>query len=862
MRPIQTFTVVPALPPALQRLRDVAYDLRWSWHHESIALFRRLDRDLWESSGHNPVRMLGCLEQHRLDVLSRDDGFLGHLQRIADEFDGYRASTSTWFMRKHGQEPAPLVAYFSAEFGLTECMSIFAGGLGVLAGDHLKSTSDLGLPLVAVGLLYQQGYFRQVLNDAGWQQQIYEDNDFYNLPIELVRAPDGAALRIAVPELGRPTAVQVWRARVGRVQLYLLDTNLGDNQPAERDVTDQLYGGDGDLRIRQEIVLGIGGYRVLEKLGLEPSVYHLNEGHSAFLALEHARRLAERHHLTFAEALEVVSAQLVFTTHTPVAAGHDYFPPHVIERYLGGWAKTIGLDRRELLALGRLDPNSDSEPFCMSVLALRVAAYSNGVSRLHGRTSRHMWRSLWPGVPEEEIPIRHVTNGVHFRSWISQEMNELYDRYLGPAWSEEPTDRAAWQAATRIPAEELWRTHERRRERLVAFVRGRVREQLQRRGAPRAEIEAAASLLDPEALTIGFARRFATYKRANLLLHDVERLQRILNMPGRPVQIVFAGKAHPRDDAGKQLIQHIVQTARQPELRRRIVFLEDLSMAVTRALVQGCDVWLNTPRRPNEASGTSGMKAVANAVLNLSTLDGWWDEAWHSAASQAAPFGWAIGRGEDYEDATVQDDVEAEALYSLLERDVVPAFYDRGPDGLPLGWIERMRSALGTLCHEFNTHRMVREYVERFYLQASRRGRALSTADFLLARELAAWRARVRAAWPQVQILSAEARIPSAPRVGDEIVARARVQLGALEPEDVRVEVYLGQVDAQDEIIGAETESMRPLGSTGPGIHEFETRAVRCRASGRLGYTVRVRPYHAGLAPPILSGLIVWADTA
>ncbi|RMF83370.1 MAG: alpha-glucan family phosphorylase, partial [Nitrospinota bacterium] len=445
MKPIYTFTVTPSLPAPLERLRDLALNLRWTWDHGTIELFRRLDRDLWETSGHNPLFMLGNIDQEQLRNAATDEGFLSHLEGISRALDTYLSSQTTWFQQRHGTVRGPLIAYFSAEFGLTECLSIFAGGLGVLAGDHLKSASDLGIPLVGVGLLYQQGYFRQYLNRAGWQQEAYEDNDFHNLPLTLERRPDGTPLIVTVPYPGRSVMAQIWRAQVGRVPLYLLDTNIPDNSPADRDITDQLYGGDLDMRIKQEIMLGIGGYRALDLLGLEPPVYHMNEGHSAFLALERIRHLMEKQGLSFAEAQEAASAGLIFTTHTPVAAGHDYFPPELMDHYFGEYLSSLGIARSTFLALGRQDPANDSEPFCMTILALRLSSYSNAVSRLHGQVSRRMWQGLWPGVPEGEIPIHHVTNGVHLRSWISYEMNQLYNRYLGPEWQQEPADQTVWR---------------------------------------------------------------------------------------------------------------------------------------------------------------------------------------------------------------------------------------------------------------------------------------------------------------------------------------------------------------------------------------------------------------------------------
>ncbi len=859
MKPIRTFTVTPSLPAPLERLRALAYNLRWAWNHDAIELFRRLDSDLWETTGHNPVRMLGVIDQAKLEAAAADEGLLAHLVRVSRDFDSYLAGESTWFTKAHGRSEGPLVAYFSAEFGVTECLSIFAGGLGLLAGDHLKSASDLGVPLVGVGLLYQQGYLRQHLDEAGWQKETYADNDFYTLPLGLERKPDGAPLAVEVAYPGRIVTAQIWWAQVGRVALYLLDTNIPINRPEDRDITDQLYGGDLEMRLKQEMMLGIGGFRALQALGLQPLVYHMNEGHAAFLALEHVRHLIESGGLSFDEARAAATASLIFTTHTPVPAGHDHFSPELMDRYLGDYVRSLGLSRRDFLALGRQDPADEGGTFSMTVLALRMSAYSNGVSRLHGQVSRQMMQAIWPGVPEEEIPIGHVTNGVHFRSWISHEMDQLYDRYLGPRWEEEPADRTIWQRVERIPAEELWRTHERRRERLVAFARRRLRAQLEQRGAPPSEIDMADEALNPEALTIGFARRFATYKRATLLLRDPDRLARILNDPQRPVQIIFAGKAHPRDTEGKELIKQVVSLARQEPFRRRLIFLEDYDIAVARYLVQGADMWLNTPRRPLEASGTSGMKAMANGGLNLSVLDGWWDEAWGASEPNSTPIGWAIGGREAYSDPAYQDQVEAEALYDLLERDVVPTFYERSAGGLPRRWIARMKASIATLSPFFNTHRMVQEYTERFYLPAAASYRKLTADGMAGAKALATWKARVQTEWPHVRIEAIEAGLPAEVQVGGEIHARARVRLGALTPDDVMVELLVGRVNADGELVDVEVTPLKPTGAH-QGLFVYEISAVPCRKSGLHGYTLRVLPHHPDLTTPFQPGLIVWAQ--
>jgi len=853
MKPIHTFTVIPALPDKLQRLRELAYNILWCWDHETIELFRRLDRDLWEESGHNPVRMLGTIAQDRLERAARDDGFLAQLERVGQSFDRYIKQT-TWYQKTYGQSGEPFIAYFSAEFGLTECLPNYSGGLGILSGDHLKSASDLGLPLVGVGLLYQQGYFRQYLNVDGWQQETYPTNDFYNMPLQLERHEDGHPVTIEVAYPQGPVTAQVWRVQVGRVSLFLLDTNLEQNsRPEYRDITDQLYGGDVEMRIRQEIMLGIGGLRALDALGKRPTVCHINEGHAAFLALERIRILMQEQRLSFAEAREVAKAGNVFTTHTPVPAGIDVFSPGLMDKYFGSFYRALGLSRDEFLALGRQNPADAKEPFNMAVLALRLSAHTNGVSQLHGQVARRMWQGVWPQVPEHEVPITAITNGIHPRSWISMDMAGLYDRYLGPRWLEEPTDQSVWMRVERIPGEELWRTHERRRERLVAFARRRLRAQLQQRGAPQFEIAQADEVLDPEALTIGFARRFATYKRAALLLRDPERLSRILNDRERPVQIMFAGKAHPQDNPGKELIRQIIHLARREEFRRRIVFIEDYDMTVGRYLVQGVDVWLGTPRRLREASGTSGMKAAINGGLNMSILDGWWVEAYRFNT------GWAIGRGEEYTDFQYQDEVESSAIYNLLEKEVVPLFYERGADGLPRGWIALMKAAMRSICPVFNTNRMVHEYAERFYLPSAERYQRLAENGMARARALAEWKSKVRKHWPEIRVENVEADTPDELQVGGELQVRARVHLGLLGPQDVAVELYQGLLDEKRQIPDGEVIAMSCVQSDGDGSCLF-VGAIPCRTSGLHGYALRILPRHEDLSNPYEPGLILWAD--
>jgi starch phosphorylase len=849
MRNIRTFTVSPSLPQELANLRELAFNLRWTWHHETIELFRRLDRDLWEECYHNPVLMLGKVSQERLRTAADDDGFIAHMERVYSSLTDYTQG-ETWYQKKYSRSDKPRIAYFSAEFGITESLPIYSGGLGILAGDHLKSASELGLPLIGVGLLYQQGYFQQYLNADGWQQESYPINDFYNLPLVLERGEDGKPVTATVDLPGRAVTIQIWRLQVGRAPLFLLDTNIPANSREDQDITDALYGGGPELRIKQEIIIGIGGLRALDALGLWPDVCHMNEGHSAFLGLERIRVLMTREGLSFEEAREAAAAGNVFTTHTPVPAGIDIFPPHLVETYFRHYYPSLGLTRDQFLALGCENPHDPQQGFNMAVLAMRVASLVNGVSQLHGTVARRMWQSMWQGVPGDEVPIDAITNGIHYRSWISNDMAGLFDRYLGPRWIAEPANQTVWERVERIPDEELWRTHERRRERLVAFARRRLARQLERRGSPPAEVEQATEVLHPDALTIGFGRRFATYKRATLLFHDLERLAQLLGNPERPVQILFCGKAHPNDEGGKAFIKEIIHHARRAEVRNHIVFIEDYDMNVARYLVQGVDVWLNTPRRPREASGTSGMKATANGALNLSIIDGWWAEAY------TPDVGWAIGRGEEYEDLAYQDAVESAALYDVLEKEVVPLFYARGRDDLPRGWIAKMKAAMRTLCPFFNTNRMVREYAESLYLPAAERHWHLIDEHMAGARALAAWKRHLHQNWPKIQFEMIEADADEL-KVGDVLHVRVQIRLGDLTAEDVTVQLYQGMVDDRGDIPKGAPLTMQPQDEQ-DGLYTF-TGAIPCLNSGRFGYAVRVLPCHHDLVHPFEPGMILWA---
>jgi len=844
------YKVIPNIPPDLEGLSRLAYNLCFSWKDEIQDLFQRIDPRLWEECGHNPVLLLGLVSQERLNELSRDHNFLAQLERLTQNLNRYLSQPRILAEDYYPEMPFQ-VAYFSAEFGLTECLPIYSGGMGVLAGDTLKSASDLNVPLVGVGLLYQEGYFSQYLSADGWQMETYPVNDFDTMPINLVRNEKGKPLTISVEFKGQPVQILIWRIDVGRVPLYMLDTNVGANPPEFRRTTAQLYGGDREMRLRQEIVLGIGGVRALKVLGIEPTVFHINEGHSAFSTLERISILRKEKDLSFDAAREVALASTIFTTHTPVPAGNDLFDAELLRAYFGEYAKELGINFKVLLGYGRLDPQNGSEPLGMSTLALRLSAHTNAVSRLHRQVSQTMWQKIWHHNPVEDVPIDYITNGIHVPTWISRDMAVLFDRYLGPDWAEDPDNERVWEQAEQIPDPELWRTHERCRENLVGFARQHLYEQLNRRGAPMAEVQAASEVLTPEALTIGFARRFATYKRASLLFRDPERLDRIVNHPKHPVQIILAGKAHPQDNEGKEFIKTILHLAREERFRQRIVVLEDYNMHVAQRLVSGCDLWLNTPRRPLEACGTSGMKALANGSLNLSVLDGWWDEGYHR------DFGWAIGHGEVYQDHNAQDDIESRDLYNLLEEEIVPLFYQRGPDGIPRGWVEKMRAGLQRLVPIFNSHRMVQEYVSLYYLPCSERFNTLCHDEFAGAKDLASWVRKLMTDWHKIsveEVSSGESlEMPS----GKELEVVAKIGLGSLTPEDITVEAYYGRLDQNGDFAERDTVPLQAEDSA-DGLCMFRGQ-IPCQKTGRFGYTVRITPSKEKLENPFAMGLVTWA---
>ena len=850
--PIKTLNVKPLIPEALKGVGELSRNLWFVWNYDAENLFRSMNPDLWEETRENPVELLVRLKQNELKGLAMDEGFCAHLARVKQEFDRYMSEKPD--SRVFGDKRTPfLVAYFTAECGVADCLPVYSGGLGILSGDHLKSASDLNLPIVGISLAYQKGYFRQYLIQDGWQMESYPVNQFNIMPMGLVRDPQGNPIKISIDLKGEVVKVQVWRVNIGRTILYLLDTNLRENSEWARSITSQLYGGDREMRIRQEIVLGVGGVRMLRAIGLQPAVYHMNEGHSAFTAFERIRELREERGLSFNEAVELVRVTSVFTTHTPVPAGIDTFHPDLVRAYFESFAKSMGISIHVLLGFGRQDPRSKDEEFSMAVLALRLSSWINGVSRLHGVVSRKMWQRIWPRTPESDLPIVHVTNGVHIPSYISKGMAENFDRYLSPRWIEDADNVKIWERVNRIPDTELWRTHERGKERLVAFTRIRLKQQLVKRGASNRELALADEALDTETLTIGFARRFAPYKRAYIILKDIERLERILTNEKRPAQVIFAGKAHPQDQQGKELIKQIIQTSKRESLRRHMVFLEDYDMDIARAMVQGVDIWLNTPRRPNEACGTSGMKAVANGALHLSILDGWWDEGYDRE------IGWAIGNGEEYDDHVFQDDLESRALFDILEKEILPIFYDKGPDGIPRRWVTMMKASMHKLCPVFNTHRMVSEYWDRFYVPAAERGAQLVENEWKSLRNLAQWREKVMYNWANVTIR--EIRIPeiSEIEVGQIYSVEADVFLGELLPEEVMVEAYAGRVDPSDRFLDRFTQVMTPAEKTADRTYKYQC-GIIFQDGGHFGVNIRVTPNHPNPESRHAMGLVIWGQ--
>ncbi|MFE1753059.1 glycosyltransferase family 1 protein [Streptomyces anandii] len=859
MKAIRRFTVRPVLPEPLRPLSELARNLRWSWHAETRDLFQSVDPEHWATSECDPVRLLGGVRPARLAELAGDRRFLRRLTAAADDLHDY-VTGDRWYQAQSAGLPAA-IAYFSPEFGITAALPQYSGGLGILAGDHLKAASDLGVPLIGVGLLYRHGYFRQTLSRDGWQQEHYPVLDPHELPVTLLEEADGtpAQVSLALPG-GKALHARIWLAQVGRIPLLMLDSDVEENALGERQVTDRLYGGGSEHRLLQEMLLGIGGVRAVRTYcrltgHAEPEVFHTNEGHAGFLGLERIAELCERG-LDFDAGLEAVRAGTVFTTHTPVPAGIDRFDRELVARHFGPGAELPGIDVGRILQLGmETYPGGEPNLFNMAVMGLRLAQRANGVSLLHGRVSREMFSGLWPGFDPAEVPITSVTNGVHAPTWVAPEVFRLGARQIGVQRTEDALSAGGserWDAVGDIPDQDVWELRRDLREQLVVEVRRRLRASWRQRGAGTAELGWIDGVLDPEVLTIGFARRVPSYKRLTLMLRDRDRLMDLLLHPERPVQIVVAGKAHPADDGGKRLIQELVRFSDDPRVRHRIVFLPDYGMAMAQKLYHGCDVWLNNPLRPLEACGTSGMKAALNGCLNLSVLDGWWDEWFQS------DFGWAIPTADGVTtDSDHRDDVEAAALYDLLEQRVAPRFYERGRGGLPDRWIEMVRQTLTLLGPKLLAGRMVREYVERLYTPAAHAHRALGPDA---ARELAAWKGKVRAAWHEVTVdhveTSAAAATSAVAQLGTTLGLRVRVGLGGLGPDDVEVQAVSGRVDEEDRITDATTVALKPAGAPDPDGRWVYEGPLSLDRTGPYGYTVRILPSHRLLASGAELGLV------
>lgn len=846
---IGKISVTAVLPEKLIRLKDIAYNLWWSWNSEAIDLYREIDLELWEKLGKNPVRFLQEVRQKKLEDKLNDNDYMRRYQDVVASFDSYMANTDTWFSKNFPDKRDHRVAYFSAEYGLHEVLPIYSGGLGVLSGDHCKSASDLGIPFTAVGLFYKQGYFNQHINYDGWQETIYPNLVVSHLPIMPVYNDKGEHVYISVELPGRVVYANIWQVKIGRVSLYLIDTDVEKNSPQDRGLTGRLYGGDQETRIQQEIFLGIGGARVLDALGIKATVYHMNEGHSAFLGLELIRKLIQGKGISFKVAREAASSSLVFTNHTPVPAGNDVFPLHMIDRYFGNFWSSLGISRHEFLDLGL--KVSDNQNFNMTVLALTLASRKNGVSELHGAVTRSIFNNLWTGIPEDDVPITHITNGIHTLTWLSPNMKMLYNKYLDKEWQNELYRKDIWNAIDNIPDQEIWETHNFLKRKMIAFIREKLREQRLANGEPMERIREADSTLDPNALTIGFARRFATYKRANLIFRNIERIKRILNKPDMPVQIIFAGKAHPADGPAHEVIKNISDIAKQEGFTGKVILVENYNMTVARNMVQGVDIWLNNPRRPLEASGTSGQKVCINGIMNFSILDGWWCEGYNGRN------GWSIGDNTYYNNEYAQDNADSESIYDMLENQIAPLFFNRDSNGVPGGWIKVMKESIKTITHQFSTHRMVQDYTTKLYIPSMHRVDTILSTGYDYARNLADWKAHVERTWPQVQIISNQLKEHNSIS-GEAVNISVLVNLGNLDPSSIKVEVYYGSIGMDNKIENAEVSEMTLIEQTDTSTYRYSAN-IKLLEGGQYGYTFRAFPYNPELVNKFDMGLIRWA---
>ncbi len=849
MSHFQTYQVFPFVPEKLAFLEVLSRNLWWSWNLDAIELFRRISPRRWKESGSNPIVFFTLLPQKQLEDLAEDDSFLSHLQRVKEVYEKRILAPDNHTNSAYGQN-VPL-AYFSMEFGIHECLPLFAGGLGVLAGDHLKAASDNGVPLIGIGLLYKRGYFHQYLNSDGWQQEEYPTTDLFHLPVKRARDLSGNDLYISIPGPKGNILAVVWEVKVGRIPLYLLDTNLPKNPHEIRHITSRLYAANQELRLAQEVLLGIGGMLALEAMGIFPSVLHMNEGHCAFSSLGRLAQTMSVCNVDLKTAMEIVPRTTVFTTHTPVTAGHDEFPAESVKPYLSQLKDRLQTSAEEILSWGQWKDSTPGEPFSMFVLGLRMAQHCNGVSELHGRVARGMWSHVWPERPEDEIPITHVTNGIHIPSWISIENSLLFDRYLGPQWHVRYRDSEIYKQIDDIYDEELWRAHEMSRSRLIRTCRELMIKHFGRRNSPKSLMEEVASVLDQGVLTIAFARRFATYKRANLILHDPRRFEKILKSEKHPVQIIIAGKAHPRDEQGKDLIKNLIHFVKNTGLTHKIIFLEDYDINIARHLVQGADIWLNTPRRPFEACGTSGIKAAVNGVLNFSILDGWWCEGFSDDR------GWRIGNGEEYKDHAYQDSVESQAMYNILENDIIPCFYERKDGDIPVRWLKMMKESMKMAMEDFCAHGMIDKYETLFYLPAVKRLKELRDNDSAEAKNLRDLHSRLQNQWDTIRIDHPVRDADGPFRVGETFKVTSHVSLGNLNPDEVEVELYYGKMKSIETLTTSNVNQMTVSEDLGNGKFLYGC-TITCSTSGRYGFTARVVPSGDTMIK-FSPGFITWA---
>lgn len=845
--------VRPQLPERIAGLAELANNLWWSWNSYSLRLYDYISSDLFTKVNKNPIKFLSSINQTRLQEVSEDEEFLKEYDLVMENFNGYMNTTDTYYSKTYPQFKDCKIAYFSAEFGLDETLPIYAGGLGILSGDHCKSASDLGIPFYPVGLLYKDGYFNQLINRDGSETFEYSRADMDELPIQPVKNEDGTDLTISINLPGRIVYLKVWRINVGRVALHLLDSDIDANSDADRQLTLKLYGGDRETRISQEIILGIGGMKLLDALGVNPTIFHMNEGHSSFVVFEVIKKIMREKNVSFKVAKEMASACTIFTTHTPVPAGNDIFPLDLMDRYFASYSAELGISRTDFLIMGSRDNTIPVNGFDMAVLALKVAGKKNGVSKLHGEVSKRLFSNIWPNTSLEEVPIDYVTNGVHTCTWLAPNLKELYNAYMRPFWQERVHEKDTWNEIDNIPDEELWKVHQTQKEKLIKMVRENIRKQKIRNGESIDEINEVDNLLDPKALTIGFARRFATYKRADLIFRDIEKITQLVNNPSRPVQIIFAGKPHPADIQGQDLVKEIYEYSRMPQFKNKIVILENYNMYIARYLVSGVDVWLNNPRRPLEASGTSGEKAGLNGVINFSILDGWWFEGY-----EAGKNGWAIGDDTEYTSYEVQDNADSKSIYAILENVIMPLYYSKDSKGISKEWIKMMKNSIKSVGGIYNTNRMLCDYLERLYVPELALVNG-SYSDVKTVEDFYNWKTFIQSEWSKINISSQLMKEDVSIKAGDKLDLSCNVYLGSISPSSVTCEVFYGKFVNGEKIINTSYVEMELGKDLGDGNFEYHT-SIDIDNGGNYGYTFRVLPKHELMINKQDMSLVKWIE--